>query len=304
MDQPTDMDLMAGLPQQQGGELTAALRNLGSTDAVVNVTATTSTGQSITAQATVPTHDFGQVSFKNATGIVRIEIDPEKFYPQLDYANDVAPKALDVAVSLAEANRLYGTQEFAKAEALARQLLAASPKLQEGHVILGRALLAENKIDDAEKEFNQLLNDSLPTPVSLAWASLGLGGVALRRSNAEAAQLPMHSRRRRIRKTLTRAERLKLNRGNSGRGGAYFINQLTPLCAAAVSRDLAADSSELRFVHQVVGLSLKRDTRVLRTGQLDANRVAVDVALTTRQLGVDHTGTAVFILPAWAADSN
>jgi hypothetical protein len=30
-------------------------------------------------------------------------------------------------------------------------LLAASPKLQEGHVILGRALLAENKTDEAER---------------------------------------------------------------------------------------------------------------------------------------------------------
>ncbi|HEU5238678.1 MAG TPA: hypothetical protein VFU37_16220, partial [Pyrinomonadaceae bacterium] len=51
LDQPTDMDLMAGLPQQQGGEWIAALRNLGSFDAVVNVAATTNSGQTITAQA-------------------------------------------------------------------------------------------------------------------------------------------------------------------------------------------------------------------------------------------------------------
>src|SRR5437773_2840082 len=121
-DQPTDMDLMAGLPQQQGGQWIAALRNLGSIDAAVNVSARTSAGQSITEQATVPTHDFGQVVFRNAPGIARVEIDPEKFYPQLDYANDVAPRALDVAVSLAEANRLYGAQDYPKAEALARQL--------------------------------------------------------------------------------------------------------------------------------------------------------------------------------------
>src|SRR5262249_31624492 len=129
LDQPTDMDLMAGLPTETGGKWIAALRNLGSIEAVVNVTATTNAGQSITEQATVPPHDFGQVAFKNAAGIVRIEIDPEKFYPQLDYANDVAPKAPDVAGSLAEANRLYGAQEYAKAETLARQLLAASPRL-------------------------------------------------------------------------------------------------------------------------------------------------------------------------------
>ena len=305
MDQPTDMDLMAGLPQQQGGEWIAALRNLGSTDAVVNVTATTNTGQSITAQTTVPTHDFGQASFKNAPGIVRIEIDPEKFYPQLDYANDVAPKTLDVAVSLAEANRLYGAQEYAKAEALARQLLAASPKLQEGHIILGRALLAENKADDAEKEFNQLLNDRLPTPVSLAWASLGLGGVALRRGqNAEAARNFTDAIRAdaEYAATLTaRAERVKAEpEGTVGEAVRTFINQLDTALRGGRQADilpLMVPGELSRFVQQVVGTQPEAwTTRVLRTEQLDANRVALDVVLTTRQLGVDHAGTAVFIL--------
>jgi hypothetical protein len=52
-----------------------------------------------------------------------------------------------------------------------------------------------------------------------------------------------------------------------------------------------------RFVQQIVGTQPEAwTTRVLRTEQLDANRVAVDVAMSTRQLGVDHAGTAVFIL--------
>lgn len=305
LDQPTDMDLMAGLPQQQGGEWIAALRNLGSFDAAVNVTATTNSGQSITVQAKVPTHDFGQVSFKNAPGIIRVEIDPEKYYPQLDYANDVAPKVLDVAVSLAEANRLYGAQEFAKAEALARQLLAASPKLQEGRIILGRALLAENKTDEAEKEFTQLLNDPLPTPVSLAWASFGLGGVASRRGqNAEAARNFTDAIRAdaEYAATLTaRAERIKAEpAGTVDEAVRAFINQLDTALRGGRQADILpmmVPGELTRFVQQVVGTQPEAwTTRVLRTEQLDANRVAVDVALTTRQLGADHTGTAVFIL--------
>jgi hypothetical protein len=305
LDQPTDMDLLAGLPQQQGGEWVAALRNLGSFDAAVNVTATTNSGQTITAQATVPTHDFGQVSFKNAPGIVRVEIDPEKFYPQLDYANDVAPKAPDVAVSLAEANRLYGAQEYAKAEALARQLLAASPKLQDGHIILGRALLAENKTDEAEREFNLLLSDRLPTPVSLAWASFGLGGVALRRGqNADATRNFTDAIRAdaEYAATLTaRAERIKAEpAGTVDESVRTFINQLDTALRGGRQAEilpLMVPGELTRFVQQVVGTQPEAwATRVLRTEQLDANRVAVDVALTTRQLGVDHVGTAVFIL--------
>jgi len=305
LDQPTDMDLMAGLPQQQGGEWIAALRNLGSFDAVVNVAATTNSGQTITAQATVPTHDFGQVSFKNVPGIVRVEVDPEKFYPQLDYANDVAPKAPDVAVSLAEANRLYGAQDYAKAEALARQLLSSSPKLQEGDIILGRTLLAENKIDEAEKEFNQLLNDRLPTPVALAWASFGLGGIALRRGqNAEAARNFTDAIRAdgEYAATLTaRAERLKAEPATSVEEAVRtFINQLDTALRGGRQADitpLIVPGELTRFVQQVVGTQPEAwQTRVLRTEQLDANRIAVDVALNTRQLGVDHAGTAVFVL--------
>lgn len=304
-DQPTDMDLLAGLPQQQGGEWNAALRNLGANEAVVNVTATTSAGQTATVASTVPPHDFGQATFKNMPGIVRVEIDPEKFYPQLEYENDVAPKALDVGVTLAEANRLYGAQEYAKAEALARQLLATSPRLQEGHIILGRTLLAGNKVDEAEKEFNLLLNDRLPTPVALAWASLGLGGVALRRGQTADAVRNFTDAIRadaEYAATLTaRAERIKAEPTAAvNENVKTFMAQLD----AALRGGRQAEISTLvvpgelsRFTQQVVGTQPEAwTTRVLRTEQLDANRIAVDVALNTRQLGVDHAGTAVFIV--------
>ena len=88
LDQSTDMDLMAGLPHLEGGQWTAALRNLGSTEVTVNVAATSDTGQQVTAQGTIPPHDFGQVTFKNASKIVRVEVDPEKLFPQTDYDND------------------------------------------------------------------------------------------------------------------------------------------------------------------------------------------------------------------------
>jgi tetratricopeptide (TPR) repeat protein len=304
-DQPTDMDLMAGLPQQQGGQWVAALRNLGSIDAAVNVTARTSAGQLITEQATVPTHDFGQAVFRNAPGITSVEIDPEKFYPQLDYANDVAPRALDVATSLAEANRLYGAQDYPKAEALARQLLAASPALQEGHIILGRVLLAENKNDEAEKEFNLLLNDRLPTPSALAWASFGLGQLAMRRGQtAEAVRNFTDAIRADAESAATlsaRAERIKADPSPPiDEGVKNFINQLDAALRGGRTADISAlivPGELTRFTQQVVGTQPEAwQTRVLRMEQMDANQVALDVTLTTRQLGVDHTGPAVFVL--------
>src|SRR5947209_6426820 len=114
LDQPTDTDLMAGLPHLEGGQWIAALRNLGSTAVTVKVAATTDTGQEVNASATIEAHDFGQAVFRNASKIVRAEVDPEKFYPQVDYSNDTAPRTREVASSLAEATRLFGAQEYAR----------------------------------------------------------------------------------------------------------------------------------------------------------------------------------------------
>ncbi len=306
LDQVTDMDLMAGLPQQQGGQWIAALRNLGTMEAVVSVAGVTNSGQQVTAQTTIAPHDFGQAVFKTTAPIVRVEIDPEKFYPQLDYANDVAPKAPEVAESLGEATRLYGAQEFAKSESLARQLLTASQNLQDAHIILGRALLAQNKNDEAEKEFKQLLSERLPTPAALAWASIGLGEIALRRGQAADASRNFTDAIRadaEYAATLNaRAERIRAEGATapSDEAAKAFINKLD----AAIRTGKQAEIVPLimpgelsRFAQQIVGTQPEAwQTRVLRTEALDANRIAVDVALNSRQLGVDHSGTAVFIL--------
>ena len=306
LDQVTDMDLLAGLPQQQAGQWTAALRNLGSLEAVVNVAGTTSSGQQVSAQATIPAHDFGQAVFKTTAAVIKVEVDPEKFYPQLDYANDVAPRVPEVAESLAEATRLYGAQEFAKSESLARQLLTASPGLQDARIILGRALLAQNKNDEAEKEFKQLLSERLPTPAALAWASIGLGEIALRRGQApEASRNFTDAIRADAEYSATlnaRAERIRAEGSTTpiDESAKTFINQLDAAIRTGRQAEIAPmiTPGELsKFVQQIVGTQPEAwQTRALRTEALDANRIAVDVALTTKQLGVEHSGTAVYVL--------
>jgi len=308
LDQVTDMDLLAGLPRQEGGQWTAALRNLGSMEAVVNVSGVTNSGQMVTAQVTVPSHDFGQAVFKTMATVVKVEVDPDKFYPQLDYANDVAPRAPEVAESLAEATRLFGAQEFAKSESLARQLLTASPGLQDARIVLGRALLAQNKNDEAEKEFKQLLNERLPTPAALAWASIGLGEIALRRGQAAEASRNFTDAIRadaEYAATLNaRAERIRAESSGAAppidESAKNFVNQLDAAVRTGRQAEIAPmimPGELARFVQQVVGTQPEAwQTRILRTESLDANRIAVDVALNTRQLGVDHAGTAVFIL--------
>ena len=187
IDQVTDMDLMIGLPQQRGSEWVLALRNLGSTDAVVTVRATTDRGEQLSVEATVPARNLSDAVFKTTSKLVRAEIDPEKLYPQLDYGNDSAPRTREVGEAIAEATRQFGAQDYVKAESVAREIIATTPRLQEARIILARALLAQNRNDEAEKLFRAALDEALPTPGTLAWANIGLGEISLKKGQAAEA---------------------------------------------------------------------------------------------------------------------
>jgi hypothetical protein len=308
LDQVTDLDLMVGLPQQRGAEWVAALRNVGSTDAVTTVRATTASGEQLSVDVVVANKNFGEAVFKTTAKLVRVEIDPDKLYPQLDYSNDASPRERDVPDALAEATRQFGAQDFVKAEAIARETLVAVPNLQEARIILARALLGQNRNDDAEKLFRTALEDVLPTPSALAWGNIGLGEIALRKSQAaEAARRfnegvrvdaeygsSLAARAGRI-KAETAANTLQVDAGIRS-----FIGQIDQsiLSGKKTELDSRVVSGELvRFANGVVGTQPEIwQTRVLRTEQLSANVAAVDVSLETKELGVQHSGTALLLL--------
>jgi hypothetical protein len=308
LDQVTDMDLMIGVPQPRGAESVAALRNLGAADAQTTVRAVTAGGEQLSVDVTVPARNFGEAVFKTSAKLVRLEIDPEKLYPQLDYANDSSPRVRDPQEALGEATRLFGAQDYVKAEETAREVLVTAPNMQEARIMLARVLLAENKLDEAEKLFRQALDESLPMPVALAWANIGLGELALRKGQtAEAAKRfndavradgeyasSLTARSGRI-KAETAANTLQVD-------GAIraFIVQLDQAITSGKKAELDSRvvSGELvRFINGVVGTQPEIwQTRVLRTEQLDANLSAADVSLTTKELGRDRAGTAVLVL--------
>ena len=307
LDHPTDMDLLAGLPHQENGQWLSALRNLGSNEVTVSVAATTDAGPQLTVLATIPAHDFGQAVFKTAARVVRVEVDPEKLYPQVDYENDIAPRQVELSGSLAEATRLFGAQEFAKADALARNLLAAAPRMQEARILFARILLAENKTDEAEREFRKLADDRLPTPAALAWSAIGLGEIGLRRGQAtEAAKDFNEAVRADAEYGSTVAARAARIRAEAAAPPAIdesakaFINQLDTAIRTGRQAEIGSlivPGELVKFVRGAVGTQPESwQTNVLRSEQLDANHLALDVTLNTKQLGVEHSGTAVYIL--------
>lgn len=308
LDQVTDLDLMIGVPQQRGNEWVAALRNLGSTDAVTTVRATTANGEQLSADVTVPARNFGEAVFKTSAKIVRLEIDPEKLYPQLDYANDSVPRARDLQEALGDATRQFSAQDYVKAETITREILAVAPNLQEARIILARALLGQNRIDEADKLFRSALEEPLPTSSALAWANIGLGEIGLRKGQAAEAAKRFNDAVRAdaeyASSLAARAGRIKAetvaNTLPVDETVRAFIGQLDQAITSGKKAELDSRivSGELvRFINGVIGTQPEIwQSRVLRTEQLDANLVAADISLNTKELGRDRAGTAVLIL--------
>ena len=308
LDQITDLDLMIGVPQQRGAEWVTALRNLGSSDAATTVKATTVSGEQLSVDVTVPARNFGEAVFKTSAKLARVEIDPDKLYPQLDYSNDSAPRERDVQEALAEATRQFGAQDNVKAEAIAREILAVIPNLQEARLILARALLAQNRTEEAEKLFRLALEETLPTAAALAWGNIGLGEIALRRGQAAEAAKRFNDAVRAdaeyASSLAARAGRIKAeaaaNLAQVDGTVRTFIAQLDQAILSGKKTEIEpriVPGELVRFVNGVVGTQPEVwQTRVLRTEQLDTNLVAADVSLDTKELGVTRSGTAVLLL--------
>lgn len=308
LDQATDVDLLIGLPQQRGNESVSALRNLGTIDVVTTARATTAGGQQVSVDVTVPARNFGEAVFKTTERVTRVEIDPEKLYPQLDYSNDTMPRAPDLKDALAEATRLLGAQDFVKAEAAARVMLANAPQVQEAAVILGRALLGQNRVDEAEKVFRSLLAQPLPSPAAIAWANIGLGEISLKKGQAAEAASRFNDA---VRAEAEYASSLAARAGRIRAETAAnliqidpairtFIGQLDQAIASGKKVELEPRvvSGELvRFISGVVGTQPEFwRTKILRTEQWDADLFAADVSLETKELGKEQSGTALYIL--------
>lgn len=310
LNQPTDLDLLIGLPQVKPNQTVVALRNTGSFDVSVNVLATTETGEKKSAKVSIPAKSFGEATFKFPNKVVRVEVDPEKLYPQLDYSNDVAPRETAANDLLAAVIQSFNRQEFAKAETGARSVLRVYPGFDEARTWLARSLLEQNKLDEAEKEFNAALSAKLPTAKALAWSNVGLGEIFSRRNqNAQAVKYFEEA----VKADVEYASNLAARNGRLKAETAANLNKpvdetakafFSTFDAAVISKQKAQLEAMIipgeltRFATGIVASQPETwQTRVLRTESVNANRMAVEVNLNAKVLNKEpQSGTALFIL--------
>jgi len=303
--QVTDTNLMIGLPQANGAETKIALRNNGSIDVAVDILATTANGEKLTAQAAIPAKSFGEVNFKTANKIVRVEIDNDKFYPQLDYSDDVAPREFTESDPLLALKRAFDKQDFAGAEKTALAILKIMPRFDDARIFLARSLLAQGRAVDAEKEFRAILDEKLPTSRSLAWANVGLGEITLKAGQkAQAAGFFDEAIKADAEYGATLAARQ--GRNNAGASGAIdesirsFFAQFDKAAISGRKAELDAliVSGEIpRFSTGIGGQAQQWETKVLQVDKYDANSALVEASLNIKLLNKnEESGIAIFRL--------
>ncbi len=304
-DQITDMDLLIGLPQVVGGDTKMALRNSGSVDAEVDIIATTDKGEKLRASTTVAAKGFGEVSFKTANKIVRVEVDSDKLFPQIDYSNDVKPVEIDESDLLLFTKKPFDKQEFAVAERNARLVLRDNPRFDDVRILLARALLAQNKTADAEREFRAVLDEKLPTGRSLAWANVGLGEVALKSNqNAQAIQFYNEAIKADAEYGATLAARQGKTKANAplnnDEGIKAFFAQFDKAAISGRKADLDAMilAGEIpRFSGGISGQAQTWTTRINQIEKTGATQAVVETNLSIKMLTKDpESGTAVYRL--------
>jgi hypothetical protein len=301
-------DFAIGQPQNTPNGVESTVANFGNGDFTVEIVATTDKGEKLPRTAAIKAGEYGSVNFPAGTNIKTIEIDPDKIYLQSDYSNDVFPRRPSQSEAFGQANLAFSKNNFAEAEVKAREGLGATPNAPTLQALLGRALLAQKKNDEAAKIFNDTLKAE-PLPIqAYGWAHLGLAELAMQQSNfAEAAKHYRFAAAADLDAATTIAARDGALRAERGANAVKIPEDIR---AFLQKFDAAVLQSNATVVNQFVELGNLRKfaqslvvrkpstwvTEALRAEEWDANRTAVDVTLRIKIEGKDYAGRAVYIV--------
>jgi hypothetical protein len=301
-------DFAIGQPQNTANGVESTVANFGTGDFTVDVVAINDKGEKITKTVTVKAGEYGSVNFPAGVAIKTVEVDPDKIYLQSDYSNDAFPRRPSQSEAFGQANLAFSKNDFATAETKAREGLGAmsnSPTLQ---ALLGRALLAQKKNDEAAKIFNEALKAE-PLPIqAYGLAHFGLAELAMQQSKFDAASKHF---RFAAAADLDAATTIAARDGAmKAERGANAVKIPEEISAFLQKFDAAVLQGSSAAVNQFVELGNLRKfaqslvvrkpsiwaTEALRAEVWDANRTAVDVTLKIKIDGKDYSGRAVYVI--------
>ncbi|MGH9800301.1 MAG: tetratricopeptide repeat protein [Blastocatellia bacterium] len=301
-------DFAIGQPQPAATGVESTVANFGAGEVTVEIVATTDKGEKLRRTIVAKSGDFPTVSFPAGTNLTTIEADPDKIYLQADYNNDIYPRRSSQSEAFAQANLAYSKNEFAAAEAKAKEGLKETPNATILQALLGRALLAQKKSDEAAKVFEAVLkNEPLPLQAYGA-ANLGLAEIALEQNKPAEAALRFRfaamsdfdaATTVAVRDSALKAERAA-NAVKIPEDVRAFLQKLDAavLLGTAAAVNPFVELGNLRRFAQslVVRKPSIWVTEALRAEEWDGNRTAIDVTLKIKIEGKDYSGRAVYVV--------
>jgi tetratricopeptide (TPR) repeat protein len=329
VDAMVEPDIIIGIPIQGSKPDTQVvnLRNLGTGDVSIAVLAVTASGKKLTGQCAVPSDGFSLVEIPTTEKIVSVEADPEKFVVQTNYDNDSRPVRKSAATLLNEAIAAFNNKKLDEPDADHEAIVAFNKKkLDEAetdltdaikqepnedllHAWLGRVLLAEGKIDQADREAEAAIKTVPPLASALTWAHITMGQIALARNSPGSA---VDDLRRAVletteepaefaaREALIKAEKASGKLQQPDPSVRAFISQFDAMVRQPTSDkvfEMVMKSTLKRFGDSLVLHPAQAwRTEILRAERIDSRRVALDVSLQIKSDNKDQSGTAVFVL--------
>lgn len=301
-------DFAVGQPKEGAGGVESAIVNFGSGDLTVDVSATTESGEKINRTVAVKGGEYGTITFLTGTKISRIEVDPDKVYPQKDYSNDVYPRRPSTGDLYGQASLAFGKKEYAVSETKLKEALTADPGASIVLALLGRVQVILNKNDEAQQAFNNVLKQN-PIPLqAFASAHLGLGNIALQKNQwVEAANhFKQVSASEQDQATTVSAfdGALKAEQGAKSivipEDVKAFIKQLDDALLQGTAEALTplVETSNLReFVKRVTASKPTIwATEIMRTEAMDTERIIVDANVKVKIVGREGAGRAIYVL--------
>lgn len=307
-DKIVDPDFIIGVPLAKEDGWVCALRNLGNGNVTVKVLAITEKGAKLFQTVNLASLGRGEVFFKTLDKIVKVEVDPDKLYPQTNYDNDSRPPITSAITLFRDANIAFNKKSYVEAEAKLKEALELEPNNIITRTLLARSFLATNKFSEAKTEVDKILATSTPLPnYSVTWVNYLLAELALSQKNTKDSidyfrrAITVSKDNSFIRNKLIDLEASASQLPATEESIRSFMGQLDKAIKDSSSQALETvlvRANLNKFVRGLVGN--KPDswtTEIVRTETISNDKVAVDVIVTAVDINKrEQSGEALYIL--------
>jgi tetratricopeptide (TPR) repeat protein len=300
-------DLAVGKPVLENGQWSVNVANFGDGAGDVDVEIVLSSGEKRRQTVRFEAEGYAKALFDVPSEPVLARIDPDQHYLQARYDNDAFPRKPAVNQLIGQGTLALVQGKAAEAEPKARQAVEAEPENAVAHSVLARVLAALGRLDEAEREAQAALKQSLPSLTAYANAQWAMGDIGMKRQ--QAAQAVTAFRQAALasaedtslltaRESLIQAERAANQLMKADESIQSFMTQFDAAVSTGTPAAVRGLVEQANLKAFTIGVSFIKawKSEILRAERLDAHRMTLDVQAQAVTGEKQRTVKAIFTL--------